>query len=309
MTDVVTLGSATFDAFLTTEKRFKEIKLGEKVLVSTMNGYTGGGATNSAAALATMGLAVKCLTKVGNDEHGHIVLRELKEKYGVGIIQTKYSTHATSFSAIVHSLKEKDRVIFTYKGASDDLSWNDFDHNQLQARWIYMGTLLGEAWKTALQIAEYAKRHDINLLFNPSSYLAKKGKKFLAQMLHATTLLVLNKEEAQAVLGLKLTNMKELAKKLTRLGPKIVAITDGEHGVWVYDGQELLHEPALNVNVVHTAGAGDAFTSGFLAGIIKKHPLRVALKVGIANAASVITKLGAKNGLLTWKEALRFKGR
>ena len=58
-----------------------------------------------------------------------------------------------------------------------------------------------------------------------------------------------------------------------------------------------------NVKRVHTAGAGDAFTAGFLSEIIKEHPIKEAMKVGQANASSVIQYIGTKNKLLTEKEA------
>ena len=58
-----------------------------------------------------------------------------------------------------------------------------------------------------------------------------------------------------------------------------------------------------DVKVVHTAGAGDAFTSGLLAGIIKKYHFEKALQLGIVNSLYVIQHIGTKNKLLTIKEA------
>jgi sugar/nucleoside kinase (ribokinase family) len=57
---------------------------------------------------------------------------------------------------------------------------------------------------------------------------------------------------------------------------------------------------------VSTAGAGDAFASGFLAGILYKNDIIHALELGMANAASVIQYYGTKNKLLTYKQARKF---
>ena len=53
---------------------------------------------------------------------------------------------------------------------------------------------------------------------------------------------------------------------------------------------------------MQTAGAGDAFTAGFLAGIIKKNNFTDALRLGQANSTSIIQHIGAKGKLLNEKE-------
>ena len=58
------------------------------------------------------------------------------------------------------------------------------------------------------------------------------------------------------------------------------------------------------IKVVETTGAGDAFASSFLSGLIKKNDIKFALQLASANAESVISHHGAKNKLLTSKEAL-----
>ena len=62
---------------------------------------------------------------------------------------------------------------------------------------------------------------------------------------------------------------------------------------------------ALKVKVIEKTGAGDAFGSGFLTGYIKEKSIERGLQIGIANAASCIQKLGAKNGLLQRGEAFK----
>ena len=54
--------------------------------------------------------------------------------------------------------------------------------------------------------------------------------------------------------------------------------------------------------MVDQTGAGDGFMSGFVGGLAKGYPLEKALDLGIANGASVVTKIGAKEGLIKEKE-------
>lgn len=301
--DVLCLGSATVDSFLSIDPSIKEISPGDKVLVNSIEKHSGGGATNSAAALSKMGLKVKILTKLGKDHDAEFILKELKQ-YHIKNISRHHSKQSTDFSTIISSKKDKNRVIFNHKGASLDLSSEDFKKHDLGVKWLYLATLMGKSFQTAKEIVNHAYKKETNLLFNPSLYLAKKGRYYLDEILLKTNILVLNKEEAQAILKQKTNNIKILLKELAKIGPEIVIITDGPRPLYgLYQNQLYSLIPPI-VDVVDTAGAGDAFTSGFLAGWIKKYPFEECLKIGQANANSVIQYLGTKNILLTEKEAL-----
>ncbi len=171
----------------------------------------------------------------------------------------------TGFSIILIGI-EKNRTILAYKGINDQLTAKDIKLKKLKAKWIYMGSMLGKSFQTCEKIAEFAKKKGIPIAFNPSIYLAQKGMKGLHKILSACKLLVLNKEEAQAITGKKeeINNLlKELQKHI-----QLVVITDGPKGAYAYDGikKHTLH--ASNIKVVETTGAGDSFAAGFLAGMI-----------------------------------------
>ena len=301
--DVLCIGSAVVDHFLETKEKFKDIKLGDKVLVKDLEVHSGGGATNAAAALSKMGLRVKMLTKLGMDKEADFILNEMKS-YGVKNICLHRSKKGTNFSALISSEKEKDRVIYAYKGASKDLTINDFKKSQLRARWIYLGSLMGKSLQTAKQIVKNARKKKVKIFFNPSLYLAK-NRRILKTILKTTEVLTLNKEEAQALLGRKTNSYKPLLQGLHRLGPKMVIVTNGPKTAYAfYNGCFYSITPPV-VKVKNTAGAGDSFNSGLLAGIIKKYSFEDSLKFGMANSLSVIQHVGTKNKLLTEKEALQ----
>lgn len=301
--DVLCVGSATVDTFLTIEQPFSSLKLGDKFLVKSVDKRSGGGATNSAAALAKLGLQVKTATKVGNDEDGNFILRELKNE-GIENICTARSGQQTDLATIISSTKEKDRIILVHKGASTDLSFRDIHASKLNPSWIYLATLTGKSFHAAQEIAKLAKKKGIRLLFNPSLYLAQKGKKNLSGILRNTSILVLNKEEAQGLLKTSSSNVETLLKGLQQCGPRMVIITNGRKGLYALKSNVIYSlTKTPNVKIVHTAGAGDAFTSGFLAGLIKQYSFEDALRLGQVNASSVIQHVGAKNGQLTEKEA------
>ncbi len=303
--DVLTIGSATVDHFMAIEQLFSAVELGDKILVKHLETHSGGGATNSAAALAKLGLRVRMLAKTGSDHDGEFIRREM-EQYGVKNICQHHSRHHTDMSVIISSTQERDRVIFNHKGASLDLCNSDYRQKDLRAGWLYLGSLIEKSCGVAREIARHAHRHGQKLLSNPSLYLARKGEKYLHPILRATNVLVLNKEEAQEMLHSVSDNARYLLRELHKKGPEMVVITDGHKRLHALKGgpggnlnnSTLYSLQPPKVKVVHTAGAGDAFTAGFLAGIIKKYPFEDALRLGQVNALSVIQHIGCKNRLL-----------
>ena len=302
MLDAITIGSATVDVFARINKKFSEVKKGDKVLISELKFETGGGGLNAAVGLSRMGLDVCFLGKLGHDLHAYKILHELK-KEGISIIRTAPSNKATSYSFVELSEKDDDRIIYTHKGASDDLEYKEVP--KLFTKWVYMATMMGRSFQTCEKIAKYCRKNKINLMFNPSSYLAAKGKRYLKKILDATTVLVLNKKEAKLLLNSNIDSIDFLLKSLWNLGPNIVLITEGSKGVNAFDGVHAYFIKPNKIRAVSTAGAGDAFASGFLAGTIKHNDIKTALRIGQANAESVIQYYGAKNRLLNYKDAIK----
>ncbi|MBU0457780.1 MAG: carbohydrate kinase family protein [Nanoarchaeota archaeon] len=300
--DVLCIGSATVDSFLTIEQPLQEVKLGDKVLVNSVEKHSGGGATNSAAALSKLGLSVKILTKMGGDHDADFIIKELKE-YKIKNICQHHSIKNTDSGTIISSVKEKDRIIYVHKGASLDLSSDDFKKSQLNTKWIYLASLMGKSFQTTKKIISYAEKKKVKILFNASSYLAKKGKNYLKSILKATSILVLNKEEAQALLKSSSNNSSQLLRSLHQFGPETVVITNGNKALYALHDNVVYSLIPPKVKIVHTAGAGDAFTAGLLAGIIKNYSFENALRLGQVNSSSVIQHIGTKNKLLTEREA------
>jgi len=314
MYNVITVGSATMDAFAMTEmaeaisiKNPKEEEVfisyptGSKILINDLNFFTGGGGTNAAVSLARLGLKTAYLGNLGKDKNGDLI-KQLLKKEKIDFIGTT-DKEKTGYSVVLDSM-ETDRTILTYKGSNDNLKFSKIDKKKLKSKWFYFSSMTGESFKTLERLAEYAEKHKTKILFNPSNYLAEKGYNYLHKVLKRADILVLNDQESRLLV--KEENVKDRSRILASFGPKYVIITNGQKDVYaLHNGIIYIMTPTKLKNIKETTGAGDAFASTFLAGIIKKKHVEFCLKLALINSQSVIKCLGAKNDLLNYNEALK----
>jgi sugar/nucleoside kinase (ribokinase family) len=309
--DVISVGSATVDCFVSLPVDFTHIKHGSKVLIENISLTTGGGGTNVAVGMSRLGLRTGFIGEVGDDLSANMIKHDL-EREGVKFLVKQHSRHQTAYSVVLEA-KGKDRAILVYKGASSYLDAGEIP-KRLSTDWFYFASVVGNSFKTMEHVASFARKNNIKVYFNPSSYMTEQGYDYLKKVISATTVLSLNKEEAQALLGLKTNSFLELLRGLHKLGPEVCIITDGSNGAYAYDGTLHYFKKVRKMQPVDTTGAGDAFGAGFLAGfIIKKgvpldRRIRFAMDMGMRNAESVIMFVGAKKGLLTKRKAMELVG-
>jgi ribokinase len=306
--DVITLGSGTIDVFANTEAQFtkksgKEMityPTGSKILIKELKFEVGGGGTNTAISFSRLGLKTAWIGKVGNDQTSDLILDYMK-KNKIDFLGKK-GISKSGFSVILDSIGH-DRTILTHKGDNDTLTFQEIQQSKLSTKWFYFSSMMGKSFDTQKKLAVFAQKNGSKVAFNPSSYQAALGKKKLNTILKNTNLLVLNFDEAKILLETKEKKLDKILKGLCELGPDMVVVTDGKKGAYCYDKKFMYTIYPHNLKVIETTGAGDAFASSFLSGIIKKNDVEYALKLGLANSESIIRHYGAKNILLTTKQA------
>jgi sugar/nucleoside kinase (ribokinase family) len=198
----------------------------------------------------------------------------------------------TGYSVILDA--NNDRTALVYKGCNDKIPIDKKQIKRLKAKWFYIASVTEKMFGIAKEIAEKKAK----ICFNPSSYMTKKGLTYLRPILKNTYCLILNNEEAELLTNNAniLENLRLLKKKIVFDG--IVVITAGKKGAYSYHDGKTYFLKANNIEVKESTGAGDAFASGFILGIIKKHTIDFSMKMGMINAEHTIQKFGAKEGLL-----------
>ncbi len=320
MFDVVTIGSATRDAFF--EGEFPLVKwpktesgkayllpFGEKLEVKKVSFTIGGNAANASVAFARQGFKTACVAKTGNDVSGEEIRRRLKKER----IETKFIACdpqiPTSYSVLL--LEKGERTILNYRGAGGGLRIQDVNLKDISARWWYM-SLAGESRAMLKPLLKFASDRDIAVAFNPTGYHLKHKRSEILSSLGKLSFLVLNEEEAALLTDISFKNERAVFKKLKELTSGILAVTDGKNGVTVSDGN-LIYKAGIfkEKKLADRTGAGDAFGSGFVAGLLRRGLIKKnissakpsdichAIRLAAANATSVVEKIGATEGILT----------
>jgi sugar/nucleoside kinase (ribokinase family) len=146
------------------------------------------------------------------------------------------------------------------------------------------------------------------LAFQPGTFQMEAGVERLKKLYKRTAILLLNREEAVTVGGGRHDDVNDLIDKLHELGPQVVVVTDGPRGAYASDGKQRLFMPPYPdpKPPFERTGAGDAFSSTFVAAAAKGLNLDDALRWAPINSMSVVQKVGAQAGLVTERELQAF---
>lgn len=326
MFDIVAIGSATRDNFLesdyqligwpdTPSKKALVFPFGEKFGINKVYFTIGGNSANASITFARQGFKTACFAKLGKDLPAKEIVAHFKREK----VDTKLVVYSkekpTAYSVLL--LKGGERTILNNHGAADSVVLDDFDWKKLKSKWWYL-SLSGESDKVYPDLIKFARENGIKVAFNPSGHHIKHRRQEILDSLKDLTFLVLNDGEAAELAGITFEKEKEVFQRLDDLTPGVIAVTKGPEGVTVSDGKYLYRTGTFKEKIVaDRTGAGDAFGSGFVAGLmqrglkaksykalpagrqVKADDIKYAIRLASANATSVVEQIGATEGTLT----------
>jgi sugar/nucleoside kinase (ribokinase family) len=250
-----------------------------------------GNAANNAVGAARLGLKSAIYTIIGDDGTGEHIKNVFKKE-------------KVSLEYLIHDPKQETNssVVINYKGERTILVYHaPRVYNlpkHIDSKWIYYTSVGPEHKKLNQQVISLVKKKKIKLGYNPGTYQLRAGAKYVKEVLKVTEVLFVNKEEAARIVGPQFDNRHYLLA-LHKAGAKIVVITDGRNGSFVFDGEKFWQMGILNTPVVERTGAGDSFATAFIAALHHKKDVAMAMCWGTCNSSSVIMKYGPQDGLLT----------
>lgn len=305
MFDIISIGDATIDTFLIVDdievkningQSKAIINWGDKLPVKKLYRTVAGNAANNAVGSARLGLKAAFYTVLGHDMGGREITHKMAKEGVSGDYIIKNDKHGTNASTVLSHNGE--RTIFVYH-----------EHRQyhlpdlLPSKWVYLTSTGIGFEKIYLPLAKYLDKNKTKLAFNPGTFQLRKGPKANLLMLKRTDLLSVNVQEAQEWVG-QTNDPEELCKRLMKLGPKAVVLTDGRRGAYSYSSEGFYYIPEFPGPRIEATGAGDAFITAYVAALIYGHDHQEALKWGPVNAGSVVMQIGPQSGLLTKPQIL-----
>ena len=262
-----------------------------RAVISTQGG---GAAANVASWLAVSGTPAHLIARVGDDPAGKTVLAEL-DKYGVEHSQTIVPGANTGVVVVlVDALGE--RTMFPDSGANSGLSLADLPPLEgFTAVYLSGYPLVNPRSRSgALDILRSVKEHGLPVIFDPSTVgvLLEVGLNQVREWLTLVDVVILNEEEAYFFSGKN--NPVDAATDLLTLTPLVVIKRGGQGALAQARGTQLVQIPAIDVAVVDTTGAGDAFAAGFIQSWIRSADLLDGLNNGTILAARCVGHVGSR---------------
>jgi sugar/nucleoside kinase (ribokinase family) len=298
--DFIAIGDPTIDTFLFVDdvevqnvngQKKAVISWGDKLPVQQFYKTVAGNAANAAVGASRLGLKTAYYAILADDSGGREIIHKMKKEK----VATEYividEKHPTNASTVLSH--DGERTIFVYH-----------EHRKYKlpkfapAKFVYLTSLANGFEKLNTDLAKYLDETGAQLIFNPGTFQLRKGVKVNMPMLKRTAILSLNKEEAQSWVG-DVADPEELCRRLQKLGPKSIVLTDGRKGAYSYSDEGYFYIPEFPGDRFEATGAGDGFTTAYSSARFYGMPHEQALQWGPVNAGSVVTKVGPQEGLLT----------
>lgn len=264
--------------------------------------YTPGGSiANTASGLARLGCACWFAGKAGDDFWGHY-LNQAFLKDGVDTRHFILDPKLQTIMVIAVVGEDNDRIPFLVprENASHlQMFPQDLPDSLLdEIGWVHTSGIMlynQPAAKTITEFLERCSAHNIPISLDINLRIEAMGQdsNWLRRSISCCNILFGSGNEELMPLTGKSTP-EEASRFLVR-DDRAVVCRMGAQGSTLYTCKEESHQPAFNVPVIDTIGAGDVFNSGFLSAVVSGFSLSEANRFGCAAAAMNLMHQGARN--------------
>ncbi len=293
--DVIGLGVATLDLLA----RVDHFPCGEEIQRAEDMAIQGGGPVATAiVALARLGARTAMFDAVGDDWRGDLIRAEF-EREGVSTQHLRRCAGRTSATACVMVRKSDGaRSIVYLPGSTPELQVADLPRPAIEsARAIHVN---GRHAAACLQACQWARQAGALVSFDGG---AGRYRPEMRALVSLADVCIVAREFAERYTSA--SDLQTAAARLLGEGPRLVVITDGVNGSWVFPPG--LHQPAYPLAIaVDTTGCGDAYHGAFLFALLQDMRPQEAAAFASAAAALNARNLGGRVGLPSRHEVEAF---
>lgn len=268
---------------------------------------SGGSAANTTVAFAALGGHTFYGCRVGNDHLGSFYLNDLAQAK----VQTseKSISEGQTGTCMVMITPDGERTMHTYLGITAELSDTQIDFSSLpQAKFLYIEGYLATSPSARIavqQARQLAKQHGVKIALSLSDpAMVQYARDGLVDLLDdGVDVLFCNELEATLF-----TQTETLDAALAALlqQAQLVVITRGAAGAIIArNNEQPTSIEAVEVEVLDTNGAGDAFAGAFLYGLNQDYPLAESGKLAAHIAAQVVSQYGPRLAVAQYQTILQ----
>ena len=297
MTDVVGIGVSTLDLLHLVD----EFPAGEGVQRSKGSALVGGGPVATAlVTLSRLGASTAMVDSLGDDWRSRMIIEEFaREGVAADCIQMHTGASASIASVLVRVSDGARHIIFS-PGSAPELTPQELPASIIQN--AGMLHLNGRHQQASLRAIEIARKAGVLISFDGGAGRYTPEHQLLVAQ---TSICIVALDYANALTQYADPQTAGLA--LLAAGPRLVVITNGLEGSWVFTEDDQFHQPAFQMaKVVDTTGCGDSYHGAFLFGVLKGLQLRSAARLAAAVAAMNTQALGGRSALPTFQQAQVF---
>lgn len=295
----------------------------------SFNKYLGGSSANVAFGTARLGLKSAMISRVGNEQMGQFLTQTL-ENEGCDTSQVSIDPERLT-GLVLLALKDQEQfpLLFYRRDCADmALSADDIDTGfikQCKALAItgtHLSTekVLSASRKALLAAREAGTKTVLDIDYRPvlwgltntgdgeTRYIADDGvSKHLQEQLPLFDLIIGTEEEFMIAGGIENDVIGSL-KKAREVTEGIFVLKRGALGCQIYDGaipddiDELPIYAGERIEVMNVLGAGDAFASGLLYGLIRGKSYEEATRIANVCGAIVVSRHGCAPAMPTYDE-------
>ncbi len=255
----------------------------------------GGQVASAMATCARLGLRVKYIGTVGDDERGRIQMASLRET-GINLDHVQVRSGCANQSAyIVIDRSTGERTVLWRRPESLRLSPEEITPEQITcARLLHID---GHDTPAVARAAEIARRASIPVTVDVDT-LYHGFERVLPNVDY-----LLASSEFPGQWTQESDPFKALETLQNEYGMYCAGMTLGAHGALARVEGRFYYSPAFVVNCVDTTGAGDVFHGAFCYAVLKRFSISEALDFSNAMAALNCTALGARGGIRPVEDA------
>jgi sugar/nucleoside kinase (ribokinase family) len=275
-----------------------------KEIIRSSRGYSvfpGGSGANTARGLSMLiasdpAIGQPCFSGgIGADDTGDRFMTILRD---LGIeTAMAFKDLPTGVSAIVVT-PDHERTMFTYLGACRDFAPDDVSEAFIRSSKYLYST--GYMWDTEPQkqalfhAVDTARTAGVPVCFDLADpFVVDRYSTELAQWIRGRIdILFANRQELSRITECTGTDY-EILGKAARLA-EVVIMKIGKGGSIVQSGGRLSHAPGESVICVDTTGAGDAYSAGFIYGLLRGANPDACARLGNRIAARIVALEGCR---------------